>query len=59
LSASPKTVHIFVSLPSEVAMKMWTVLGDADNVNNVVALHKAQTSEGTRVSEHLVTILGG
>ncbi len=49
----------FVSLPSEVAMKMWTVLGDADNVNNVVALHKAHTSEGYKVSEHLVTILGG
>ena len=49
----------FVSLPSEVAMKMWTVLGDADCVENVVALHKATTSAGGRVSEHLVTILGG
>ena len=49
----------FVSLPSEVAMKLWTVLGDTDNINNVVALHKAETSEGTRVSDHLVEILGG
>jgi hypothetical protein len=49
----------FVSLPSEVAMKLWTVLGDTDNVANVVALHKAETSAGGRVSEHLVTILGG
>ena len=49
----------FVSLPSEIAMKLWTVLGDTDNINNVVALHKAETSEGTRVSDHLVEILGG
>ena len=49
----------FVTLPSEVAMKLWTVLGDTDNINNVVALHKAETSEGTRVSDHLVEILGG
>ena len=49
----------FVSLPSEVAMKLWTVLGDCDNINNVVALHKAQTSSGTRVADHLVEILGG
>jgi len=49
----------FVSLPSEVAMKMWTVLGDADCVDNVIALHKATTSAGGRVSDHLVAILGG
>jgi len=35
------------------------VLGDADNINNVVALHKSTTSDGTRVSDHLVEILGG
>jgi len=51
--------NYFVTLPSEVAMKLWTVLGDADNVNNVVALHKATTTNGQRVSDHLVTILGG
>jgi hypothetical protein len=49
----------FVSLPSEVAMKLWTVLGEADNTTNVIALHKAETSEGKRVSDHLVEILGG
>ena len=31
----------FVSLPSEVAMKLCTVLGDTDNIENVVALHKS------------------
>jgi len=49
----------FVSLPSEVAMKLWTVLGDTDNIENVVALHKATTNTGKRVSDHLVEILGG
>jgi hypothetical protein len=49
----------FVTLPSEVAMKLWTVIGDTDNIDNVVALHKATTEDGVRVSDHLVTILGG
>jgi hypothetical protein len=49
----------FVSLPSEVAMKLWSVLGDTDNINNVVSLHKAETKNGAKVSEHLVEILGG
>ena len=49
----------FVSLPSEVAMKLWTVLGDTDNIENVVALHKAESASGQKVSEHLVEILGG
>jgi hypothetical protein len=51
--------NYFVSLPSEVAMKLWTVLGDTDNIDNVVALHKAEAADGRRVSEHLVEILGG
>jgi len=49
----------FVSLPSEVAMKLWTVLGESDNTNNVISLHKAETSYCKRVSDHLVEILGG
>ena len=49
----------FVSLPSEVAMKLWTVLGDTDNIENGVALHKAESATGQKVSEHLVDILGG
>ena len=51
--------QLFVTLPSEVAMKLWTVLGDTDNIDNVVALHKAEASDGRRVSDHLVEILGG
>ena len=49
----------FLTLPSEVAMKLWTVLGDADNIENVVSLHKTETKSGKSVSEHLVDILGG
>jgi hypothetical protein len=49
----------FIRLPSEIAMKLWTVLGDADNMDNVVSLHKATTTDGKRVSDHLVEILGG
>ena len=51
--------NYFVQLPSEVAMKLWTVLGDADVIDNVVRLHQAETASGTKVSEHLVEILGG
>jgi hypothetical protein len=51
--------NYFVNLPSEVAMKLWTVIGDTDNIDNVIALHKAQTTDGTLVSDHLVEILGG
>ena len=49
----------FVTLPSEVAMKLWTVIGDSDNIDNTIALHKAETKDGRRVSDHLVEILGG
>lgn len=49
----------FVTLPSEVAMKLWTVIGDSDNIENTISLHKAETKSGRRVSDHLVEILGG
>ena len=49
----------FLTLPSEIAMKLWTILGETDNITNVVALHKFTTADGTKVSEHLVKILGG
>jgi len=49
----------FVTLPSEVAMKLWTVIGDSDQIDNTIALHKATTASGQSVSEHLVEILGG
>jgi hypothetical protein len=47
----------FVSLPSEVAMKLWTVVGACNN-ENVVGLHKANV-DGATVSSHLVELMTG
>ncbi len=48
----------FVTLPSECAMKLWTVLG-AGEVNNTIKLHQAQASDGQSVSNYLVELLTG
>ena len=47
----------FVSVPSEIAMKLWTVLGSGD-VNNTVALHQTEVN-GKPVSTFLVELLTG
>ena len=47
----------FVMLPSEVAMKLWTVMGKGD-VNNTVALHKSEV-DGQSVSKHFVRLING
>jgi len=47
----------FLTLPSEVAMKMWTVLGAGD-INNTIKLHQAEV-DGSSVSDYIVTILAG
>jgi len=47
----------FVILPSEVAMKLWTVMGEGE-LQNTINLHKAQTSNGA-VSAHIVELLTG
>ena len=49
----------FLTLPSEVAMKLWTVLGESDDVQNTIKLHQATSTDGVSVSEHLVELLGG
>ncbi len=47
-------------VPSEVAMKLWTVMGaDGMDVQNIVNLHQATTSEGQPVSKLIVQIVGG
>jgi hypothetical protein len=51
--------NYFVTLPSEVAMKLWTVLGESDDVQNTIKLHQATSTGGVSVSEHLVELLGG
>ncbi len=47
----------FLNLPSEVAMKLWTVLGSGE-INNTIKLHQA-TVDGKSVSDYIVTILAG
>ncbi len=47
----------FVMLPSEVAMKLWSVLGNGA-LNNTIKLHQSQV-DGNSVSDFLVKILAG
>jgi len=47
----------FLTLPSEVAMKLWTVLG-AGEVDNTIKLHQA-TVDGKAVASYLVELLTG
>ena len=47
----------FVMLPSEVAMKLWTVMGKGE-VNNTVKLHKSEV-DGQAVSKHFVRLING
>jgi len=47
----------FVMLPSEVAMKLWSVLGTGA-LNNTIKLHQSEV-DGNSVSEFLVKILAG
>ena len=47
----------FISLPSEVAMKLWSVLGNGE-INNTIKLHQSVV-DGNSVSEYLVKILAG
>ena len=47
----------FLTLPSEVAMKLWTVLGNGA-LNNTVTLHQCVV-DGTPVSAHIVELLTG
>ena len=48
--------NYLVTLPSEVAMKLWTLLGNGP-LENTVALHQAKTADGSSVSSYLVEIL--
>ena len=47
----------FITLPSEVAMKLWSVLGNGE-INNVIKMHQSEV-DGSSVSDYLVTILAG
>jgi len=47
----------FVSIPSECSMALWTKMGKGNN-ENVIALHKANTSKGS-VKDYMVSFLVG
>ena len=50
----------FAMLPSEVGMKLWTLIGSPNaNDENMVTLHQMSTSDGTAVSELLVRMYEG
>jgi hypothetical protein len=51
-------VEYFVLLPSEVAMKLWTVMSTGHQ-DNTIALHQASTSDGRTGGSHLVELLTG
>ena len=50
--------NYFVTLPSEPAMKLWTSIGKGVN-ENVIALHKSKSDDGTKVSTRMITMLTG
>ena len=47
----------FMTLPSEVGMKLWTVVGQGNN-ENVIALH-GSSPNGKPISTHLVELMTG
>ena len=51
--------ELFATMPSEVAMKLWTALtGGSDNEDNVVKFYAQTVSDGRPVSAHLIEMLG-
>jgi midasin (ATPase involved in ribosome maturation) len=50
--------NYYITLPSEVAMKLWTILGQGHQANSV-ALHQSKTADGRSVSAFLVELLTG
>jgi hypothetical protein len=50
----------FVSLPSEVAMKLWTVAGaEGNEVQNCIKLHQCTATSGVVVTSFIVEVLSG
>jgi len=48
----------FVTLPSEVAMKLFAAIGATADSSNVIALHGATAADGTAVLDFIVKIVG-
>ena len=54
--------NYFVTLPSEAAMKLWSIIGREDQGSldgNIVGLHKMASSDGTKVADYITKILTG
>ena len=59
-SQTQNLADYFVSLPSEAAMKLWTVIGaEGMDLQNTIRLHKSTASDGMAVSNRLVELLTG
>ena len=48
----------FVTLPSEVAMKLFAAIGASADNSNVIALHAATADNGKKVLDFIVEIVG-
>jgi len=49
----------FVSLPSEIAMTIWTNIGQAKIADNITGFHGAISSDGQKVNLHIVKLMNG
>ena len=49
----------FVSLPSEIAMTIWTNIGQAKVSDNIINFHKSSSSAGELVKNHIVKLMNG
>ena len=47
----------FVSLPSEIAMTIWTHIGKAKCSQNIAGFHGTTTKDGTKVNMHIVQLM--
>ena len=47
----------FVSLPSEIAMTIWTHIGKAKCPQNIAGFHGTTTKDGTKVNMHIVQLM--
>ena len=47
----------FVSLPSEIAMTIWTHIGKAKCQENIAGFHGTVTKDGTKVNMHIVELM--
>ena len=54
-------VNYFVSIPSEVAMKLFTVVGNSgeNGQKNVIKMHSTHTSDGVKCSDVIVELITG